>query len=138
MGVPAALDNRVEVGEEQPNRPDFTRCTQITHLDPDITGDKDTMKSTHEVEINIDEQAIQKAVDGYIREQIIGLTGSWYRQQEMREKIRASIDKVIDEYLAVPDNIKADEIRFIVDAQIKQRVATKLAKMLKNKEKETP
>ncbi len=96
------------------------------------------MKSTHEVEINIDEQAIQKAVDGYIREQIIGLTGSWYRQQEMREKIRASIDKVIDEYLAVPDNIKADEIRFIVDAQIKQRVATKLAKMLKNKEKETP
>lgn len=96
------------------------------------------MKSTHEVEINIDEQAIQKAVDGYIREQIIGLIGSWYRQQEMREKIRASIDKVIDEYLAVPDNIKADEIRFIVDAQIKQRVATKLAKMLKNKEKETP
>ena len=96
------------------------------------------MKSTHEVEINIDEQAIQKAVDGYIREQIIGLTGSWYRQQEMREKIRASIDKVIDEYLAVPDNIKADEIRFIVDAQIKQRVAAKLAKMLKNKEKETP
>ena len=96
------------------------------------------MKSTHEVEINIDEQAIQKAVDSYVREQIIGLTGSWYRQQEMREKIRASIDKVIDEYLAVPDNIKADEIRFIVDAQIKQRVATKLAKMLKNKEKETP
>ena len=96
------------------------------------------MKSTHEVEINIDEQAIQKAVDGYIREQIIGLTGSWYRQQDVRAKVREAIDKVIDEYLAVADNIKADEIRFIVDAQIKQRVATKLAKMLKDKEKETP
>ena len=96
------------------------------------------MKSTHEVEINIDEQAIQKAVDGYVREQIIGLTSSWYRQQDVRAKVRAAIDTVIDEYLAVADNIKADEIRFIVDAQIKQRVATKLAKMLKNKEKETP
>ena len=96
------------------------------------------MKSTHEVEINIDEQAIQKAVDSYVRDQIIGLTGRWYRQQDVRAKVRAAIDKVIDEYLAVADNIKADEIRFIVDAQIKQRVATKLVKMLKDKEKETP
>ena len=94
------------------------------------------MKSTHEVEINIDEQAIQKAVDSYVREQIIGLTGSWYRQQDVRAKVREAIDNVIDDYLAVPDNIKADEIRFIVDAQIKQRVATKIAKMLKSKEKE--
>ena len=94
------------------------------------------MKELFQLEIEIDEAALQYALSRYVKEQVTSLH-TWSQEKELKAKIKAMMDSLIDQFIAEMVSDKADTLREYVEAEVDRRINYRVGKAVNAKAKET-